>query len=114
LAKEGPLKPQIKFDDVDIAYKFRAKLLGIHINENMKWDGHIKYLHSKLCKSYYVINSLKDITSSCVIKSIYYVYFHAHVRYGVVFWGGNPESKGICKLQKRMIRLISNAGRYTS
>jgi hypothetical protein len=61
-----------------------------------------------------MVNSLKDIMSSCVTRSIYYVYFHAHVRYGAIFWGGNPESKGIFKLQKRMIRLISNVRRYTS
>jgi hypothetical protein len=29
-------------------------------------------------------------------------------------WRGDPESKGIFKLQKRVIRLISNARRYTS
>jgi hypothetical protein len=61
-----------------------------------------------------VVNSLKDITSSHVIRSTYFVYFHAHLRYGVIFWGGDPESKGIFKVQQRVIRLISNAKRYTS
>jgi hypothetical protein len=70
--KKGQLKPQIKFDGIDITYnKLGTTFLGIHINENMKWDGHIKYLRSKLSKSYYVINSFKDVTSSHVI-SIYF------------------------------------------
>jgi hypothetical protein len=75
---KGPLKPQIKFDGVDIAYKLGTKFLGIHINENMKWDGNIKYLCSKLNKIYYVINSLKDIMSSHDIRSTYFAYFHAY------------------------------------
>jgi hypothetical protein len=36
------------------------------------------------------------------------------LRYGVIFWGGDPESKGIFKLQQRVIRLMSNAKRYAS
>jgi hypothetical protein len=35
-------------------------------------------------------------------------------RYGVIFWGSDPESKSIFKLQKRVIQLINDAERYTS
>jgi hypothetical protein len=36
------------------------------------------------------------------------------LRYGVIFWGGDPENISAFKLQKRGIWLISNAGKYTS
>jgi hypothetical protein len=97
------LKPQIKFRGIDIAYKLGTEFLGIHINESVKCDGHIKYLCSKLSKSYYVINCLKDIMSSHVVRSIYFAYVHAHLRYGVIFWGGDPENISAFKLQKRGI-----------
>jgi hypothetical protein len=32
------------------------------------------------------------------------------LRYGFIFWGGERERKSIFKLQKRIIRLISNEG----
>jgi hypothetical protein len=112
--KKIPLKPQIKFHNIDINYELEIKFLGVHIRGNMKWDGHIKYLSSKLSKSYYVITSLKDLRSLQVIRGKYFVYFHVHMRYGLVLWGGDPNSNGIFKLQKRVIRLISNVGRKLS
>jgi hypothetical protein len=36
------LKPQIRFNDVDIKYKHETKFLGLHLTENMNWDVHIK------------------------------------------------------------------------
>jgi hypothetical protein len=36
------------------------------------------------------------------------------LRYGILFWGGDGESKKICKVQKKVTSLISNVGRNTS
>jgi hypothetical protein len=57
--KKGPLKPQIKFEGIDTEYKLGTQFLSIRINGNEKWDGHIKYLCSKLSRSYYVITLLR-------------------------------------------------------
>jgi hypothetical protein len=54
--------------------------LGIYINENMKWNNHIKYLSSKLNTHYCIINSLKSVTSSYVLRTMYFAYFHVHLR----------------------------------
>jgi hypothetical protein len=48
--KRAPLKPQIKFDSLNIAYKPETKFLGIHISKSMKWDAHAKSLSYKLSK----------------------------------------------------------------
>jgi hypothetical protein len=80
----------------------------------MKWDAHAVSLSSKLSKICYMIRSLKDVTNPHIIKSIYFAYFHAHLRYGVIFWGGGTESENIFKLQKWVIRIISGVGRHTS
>jgi hypothetical protein len=97
----------------DIAYKLGTKFLSIHINENVKWDGHINYLRSKLSESHYVINSLKDVTSSRYEKYTFHIFSWSLKGWGN-FWGCDPQSKNIFKLKKRVIQLISNAGRYTS
>jgi hypothetical protein len=57
-----------------------------------------------------MIRSLKDVTS----PHIYFAYFHARLRYGVIFWGGGTESESIFKLQKRVIQIINGGGRHTS
>jgi hypothetical protein len=63
-----------------------------------------------------MIKSLKDVTSPHVTRSIYFAYFHAHLRYGLFFWDGNSKSAitRIFKLQKRLVRIISGVSRYTS
>jgi hypothetical protein len=107
------LKPQIKFDSTDVTYKPKTKFWGIHINKNMKWDGHIKYLSSKLSKSYYVVKSLKDVTSPEVVRNIHIAYFQPDLAYSFILGIGDPISKSIFKLQQRVMQLIINVGRYT-
>jgi hypothetical protein len=63
------------------------------------WTG-IAFLSLKLNKVCYMIKSLRDVTSPMVIRSVYFTHCHAHLKYGLVFWGGNPKGKTIFKLQK--------------
>jgi hypothetical protein len=109
--KRSSLKLQVKFDSLDTAYKSETKFLG---RENMKWDVHAKSLSSKLGQICYMIQFLKDVMRPHVIRSFYFAYFHAHLKYGLIFWSGGTESKSIFKLQKWVIRIISRVGIHTS
>jgi hypothetical protein len=77
------LLPHVTFAGRDIPYNTETKFLGIYINENMKWNDHIKHLSSKLNTSYYMISSLKHVTSLYVLKTMYFACFHVHLRYGL-------------------------------
>jgi hypothetical protein len=95
---------------VEIFHTTQTKFLGVYINENMKWNIHIKYLSSKLNTSYYMISSLKNVMSPYVLRTIYFACFHVHLRYGLTLWGGDPESIRIFRLKKKVIRIIGKAG----
>jgi hypothetical protein len=99
---------------VDIQYNMEIKFLGVYINENMKWNSHIKYLSSKLSTSYYMINSLRGVMSQYILRSMYFAHFHVHLKYGLTLWGNDPESKRIFKLQNKIIIIISNVGQNAS
>ena len=60
----------------------------------------------KLIKASYVIRSLKPLLS---FKSIYFSTVHSIIAYGIVFWGLSTHSKIIFKIQKRIIRIITNS-----
>jgi hypothetical protein len=47
------VKTQIKFGNMDIAYKSETKFLGMHTSEYIKLDAHVRSLSSKLSKFYY-------------------------------------------------------------
>jgi hypothetical protein len=76
----------------------------------MKWEVHVKSVSSKFSNLCYMIKSLKDITSPDVIRSTYFAYIRAHLRYGLIFWGGDTKIKIVFKLQKRITRIISDVG----
>jgi hypothetical protein len=58
--------------------------------------------------------SLRDATSPLAIRNIYFAYIHTHLKYGLIFWGGNSKSKTIFKLEKRVMRIISGVSRLSS
>ena len=111
LQNEGVLKSQIIFKGTDIKCKYETKLLGFHLISNIKLDVHKQHLSCKLQRSYYVMQSLKGKTTINILRSMYFLNFHWHLRYGILFWGSFLESKKIFKVQKKVTRLISNVGR---
>jgi len=61
-----------------------------------------------------MISFLKNVTSPHVLRTLYFACFHAHLRYGLTLWGGDPESKRIFRLQKKVLRIIGGMGQCTS
>jgi len=55
------LKPQIRFNNMNIKHTYKTTFLGLHLTKIMEWDVHINYLSSKLGKCYYTIQFLKGI-----------------------------------------------------
>jgi len=67
----------------------------------------------------YAIRAIKPFISLDVSKMIYYSYVHSVISYGIIIFlwgeGGNSHLSGsIFKIQKRIIRIITNAGRRDS
>jgi hypothetical protein len=80
--KGTPLKPQVKFDSLDIVYKPETNILDIYFRHNMIWDVHTKSLSSTLSKIilYYMISKIcKEPTLykylSCTLSCPFEVWF---------------------------------------
>jgi hypothetical protein len=67
-------------------------------------------LISKLNSAFYVIRSLKSLIPLETLQMIYFSSVHAIISYGVIFWGNSRYSNTIFKLQKKVIRIMMNAG----
>ena len=95
---------------MDIRYENATKFLGLYLTEDVKWDVHIKHVSNILNKNYYIVKSLKTVTHASIntLRSIYFAEFHSHMRYGILFWGGDSQSTKVFKLQKKVVRLICN------
>ena len=101
--------------DLHISYKNRqissihsTKFLGLVIDNNLSWHCHIDQMIPKLNKASYIIRSLKPLLSFESLKMVYFSTVHAFISYGIIFWGISTHSKIIFKIQKRIIRIITN------
>jgi hypothetical protein len=57
---------------------------------------------------------MKPFMSTDVMKSIYYAYVHSILAYGIIFWGNSCFTDTIFRIQKRIIRVITNSKKRDS
>jgi len=57
---------------------------------------------------------LSRFMSLDVLRSTYFSYGHSIVCYGITFWGNSPHSEEIFKIQKKIIRIITNSSKIAS
>jgi hypothetical protein len=88
------------------------KLLGVLFDEFLTFDDHISFLCSKISKSLFCINRVKNFISQDTLKTLYFAMVHSHVAYCLsVFSCANKTSMNRLKLkQKEAIRIVCKAG----
>jgi len=91
-----------------------TNFLGLTLDSTLSWKPHIDQLISKLNSACYVIRSLKSFTPLETLRMIYFSSVHSIISYGIIFWGNSNHSNTIFKLQKRVIRIMMNAGNRQS
>uniref|UniRef100_A0A1B6H7R3 Reverse transcriptase domain-containing protein n=1 Tax=Homalodisca liturata TaxID=320908 RepID=A0A1B6H7R3_9HEMI len=85
------------------------KFLGIKIDSNFKWKAHLNDLLSKLRSISFIFLHLRENVSFDVLKSVYHGYVESILSYGIVLWGLAPGIKTVFRLQKRIIRIMTNS-----
>lgn len=87
-----------------------TEYLGVTIDDKLSWKQHLDSLCSKLSSGLYVMKRMKNISDHTTTKLTYHALFEAHLRYGIVVWGGTTVSnlQRILVLQKRAIRILGN------
>ena len=89
-----------------------TKFLGLMIDSTLSWKDHIIEITPKLNKACYVITTLTFLRSPEILRMVYFSYFHSIMSYGIIFWGNSHHSINIFKIQKRIIRIITNSNRF--
>ena len=85
------------------------QFLGITLDDKLSWNKHISMLCSKLSKSLYTLNKVKNILPKTSLRTLYFTLIHSQINYGILAWGNSPSITRISKLQKRALRIISRA-----
>lgn len=85
-----------------------SKFLGVHLDQHLKFDSHIKHISVKMSKSIGVLYRIKSFLPLNILRSLYYALVHPHLFYAVEAWCGGPQylTGGVLVLQKKAIRCI--------
>jgi len=88
------------------------KLLGVLFDEYLSFEAHVSFLCTKISKSLFCINRVKNFVNSTALKMLYFAMVHAHINYCLTVYScANTTVLNRLKLkQKEAIRIISNAG----
>ena len=91
--------------------KTSCLFLGVYLDNELKFDEHIKHISKKISKSIGVMYRLSKIVPPKVMKSLYYSFIHSYLVYCNCVWGGTflCHLNRLNVLHKRVIRLISNS-----
>jgi len=83
------------------------KILGLHLDENLKFVNHIKSVRSKLGFSSHIINKIKSSTSIKDRILIYNAFVKPILTYALTLWGSTNE-KYLDKVRKLQNRIVKN------
>ena len=106
-----PTTDNVTIDGKPIEQVKSIKFLGVHIDEFLKWEEHIKLKNNQIAKNLSVINRVKHDLQTRTMKTLYDSLILPHLTYGVVAWGNTCKKaiKRMHLLQKRAVRIISKS-----
>jgi len=86
-----------------------TKFLGLIINDSLSWRAHIDRMMSKFNTACFVIRTVQAIMSPETLRMVYFAHIHSIMSYGIILVGNQPYSDKLFKIQKRVIRIITNS-----
>ncbi len=106
----------LSLDNISISRERTVKFLGLYLDENLKFDSHIKHVCSKLSKNLFMLRNVKHIIPKWALRTLYYSYIHSNFMYGLSVWGPSVLKSNLNRvrtLQKKALRTIEHA-RYNA
>ena len=99
---------EIKIGDSGVPFVESCKVLGVHIDQYLTWEKHIKQMCLKIVRALYLFSQVKKFLPMDAKKLFYNCYILPYFDYCCLIWG-NCNKKlmyELSKLQKRAARLI--------
>ena len=78
---------RIKLNGHDLEFVTSSKFLGIILDNQLKYDEHIRYICSKISKSIGILYRLRDIVPNPCLKMIYFSLIHPYLLYCLPIFG---------------------------
>jgi hypothetical protein len=88
-----------------------TKFLGVIVDDKLNWNEHISYVSLKISQILGAFRKLKYKLPVAMLRVLYNALIYPHLSYCNIVWGCTLLSNldTILKLQKKVVRLISNS-----
>ena len=88
-----------------------VRFLGIWIDDQLSFSGHIDKLKAKLNSALYALSTCNRIVPLKIWKTIYSSLFESHLRFGSIIYGAATKKllEPISVLQRKALRLVARA-----
>ena len=101
------VQPTVKIDTPPIKRVKCTKLLGVEIDEHLKWEKHVDHIASKVSSGIGTIKKLKEFVDRDTLVLVYNALIQPHFDYCYEVW--DELDKGLIeRLQKLQNRACSN------
>jgi hypothetical protein len=91
---------KLNYQGIYVTSSSNTKFLGLIIDDSLSWKAHIDQMMSKLNIACFVIRTIRALMSPETLRMVYFAYIHSIMSYGIIFWGNQPYSDKIFKIQK--------------
>lgn len=104
---------QLKLMNEPISRSNCVKFLGLLVSDDLKWTPHIEAIMNRVSTGIFMLRRLAPILSLATLKLIYHANVHAHISYGIMFWGISNHAKKLFSLQKQAIKAMIQVPKRT-
>ena len=110
------LKLQLKIGNNQIDQVNQHKLLGVTIDESLKWNIHINNIAKKISKTLYLLYRLKNVIDTQTKLLFFNAFIKCHIDYCSNSWGNADRTclKKLDSLHRRSIKLIQSENKTSS
>ena len=81
----------LNFKDADLKLTSNEKVLGVHIDENLLWNGHFQYISKKISSHLWLLLQIKSFLSKEDKLLFYNAYIRPNIDYCSVIWGNSTN-----------------------
>ena len=106
-----PLILNIKLQSTSLRQVREHKVLGVYIDQELKWQTHIEYLCKIVSRNLFLLKKLKLYVNPDARKLFFQAHCLSHISYASTVWcnAGEVHIKKINSLHRRGIKLISDS-----
>ena len=82
--------------------------LGLHLDDQLKWDKHVNHVCNGLAKNFHVFYNIRNCLNDELKKQLYYSLVYSRIQYGVEIYGGCRESlmRRVQVVQNKLLKVL--------